>query len=151
MDNTELENLLETTLKGMGCALYDVAFLKENKRDILRISIKALEGPTSLDICEEASLLISPLLDVHAPFKNAYTLEVSSIGLERSLSKLKHFKLSIGDLVECKTIENTRLKGVIQAVNGSSILLQCAEGLEDLPFENIKKAKTIFEFNTAKP
>ncbi|WP_104749573.1 ribosome maturation factor RimP [Helicobacter cynogastricus] len=149
MDISQLEILLENTLQGMGCALYDVAFLKENQTDILRISIKSLKGPTSLDVCQEASLLISPLLDVHAPLAGSYTLEVSSMGLERTLSKRRHFELSIDELIECKTLNNTRLRGTLEALKGENILLNIEGATQSLPLAQIKKAKTIFEFEKA--
>ncbi|WP_104625065.1 ribosome maturation factor RimP [Helicobacter felis] len=146
MDTSQLETLLENTLQSIGCALYDVAFLKENQTDILRISIKALEGPTSLDVCQEASLLISPLLDVHAPIAGSYTLEVSSMGLERTLSKRRHFELSIGELIECRILDNTRLRGTLEALEGENILLNIEGTTQSLPLAQIKRAKTIFEF-----
>ncbi|MFC3847234.1 ribosome maturation factor RimP [Helicobacter baculiformis] len=145
-----LEPLLENTLQSMDCALYDVALLKENQRDILRISIKALKGPTTLDTCQEASLLISPLLDVHANMPGAYTLEVSSMGLERALSKLRHFALSIGDLVEVRTLDHQRFKGVVQEVQGDVIVFRLEEEIKHVPFAQIKKAKSVFEFEKVK-
>ncbi|WP_120953279.1 ribosome maturation factor RimP [Helicobacter sp. L8] len=145
-----LEPLLERTLQGMGCALYDVALLKENQRDILRISIKALQGPTTLDTCQEASLLISPLLDVHANMPGSYCLEVSSMGLERTLSKLRHFALSIGDLVEVRTVQNERFRGVVGTLEGEVIVFETQGALKRVPLAQIKKAKTIFEFGKAR-
>ncbi|GLH58622.1 ribosome maturation factor RimP [Helicobacter ailurogastricus] len=150
MDVLALEEVLEKTLEGIDCALYDVVFLKENQTDILRISIKALNGPTSLDVCQEASLLLSPLLDVHAPNLGPYTLEVSSMGLERTLSKPRHFALSLGALLECKLVDNTRLKGVLESAQGQEIVLNIEGVLTPLSLDKIKKAKTIFEFEKAK-
>ncbi|WP_286349461.1 ribosome maturation factor RimP [Helicobacter felistomachi] len=150
MDTLELEKLLEKTLEGIDCALYDVAFLKENQTDILRISIKALNAATSLDVCQEASQLISPLLDVHAPNLESYTLEVSSMGLERTLSKPRHFALSIGDLIECRLSNNTRIRGVLESAQGAEIMLNIEGTPTPLSLEQIKKAKTIFEFGKAK-
>ncbi|BCZ16875.1 Ribosome maturation factor RimP [Helicobacter sp. NHP19-003] len=150
MDILELEKLLEKTLEGINCTLYDVAFLKENQTDILRVSIKACDRPTSLDVCQEASLLISPLLDVSAPSLKAYTLEVSSMGLERTLSKPRHFALSIGDLIECRLSDNTRIRGVLESAQGQEIVLNTEGTLTPLSLDKIKKAKTIFEFGKAK-
>ncbi|BDQ27780.1 ribosome maturation factor RimP [Helicobacter heilmannii] len=150
MDTLELEQLLKKTLEGINCALYDVAFLKENRTDILRISIKALDRPTSLDVCQEASLLISPLLDVRMPGLKDYTLEVSSMGLERTLSKPRHFALSIGELLECKLVDNTRIRGVLESAQGQEIVLNMEGTPTSLILAQIKKAKTIFEFGKAK-
>ncbi|WP_104694953.1 ribosome maturation factor RimP [Helicobacter salomonis] len=142
----DLEPLLEATLQSIDCTLYDVTLLKENQRDILRISIKSLKGPTTLDTCQEASLLISPLLDVHASMPGAYSLEVSSMGLERTLSKLRHFELSIGDLVEVRTSQNERFKGVVQGVEGDEITFTIQDTSKRIPLAQIKKAKSVFEF-----
>lgn len=150
MNLQELEKLLEATLKSIDCVLYDVAFLKQDQSDILRISIKSLKGPTSLDVCQEASLLLSPLLDVHDPMQGSYTLEVSSMGLERSLSKLRHFALSIGDLIEVRTLDHERFQGVIQEVQGDEIVFKLQDESKHVRFDRIKKAKSVFEFGKAK-
>ncbi|CCF80486.1 COG0779: clustered with transcription termination protein NusA [Helicobacter bizzozeronii CCUG 35545] len=148
MDLQKLEELLESTLKSMGCALYDVALLKENQQDILRISIKALQGPTSLEVCEQASLLISPLLDVHDFMPSSYTLEVSSMGLERTLTKPRHFALSVGDLVEVRTLEKESFKGLIAGLEGENVILNIEGTLKTFPLSQLKKVKSVFEFGS---
>ncbi|WP_104758994.1 ribosome maturation factor RimP [Helicobacter bizzozeronii] len=148
MDLQKLEELLESTLKSMGCALYDVALLKENQQDILRISIKALQGPTSLEVCEQASLLISPLLDVHDFMPSSYTLEVSSMGLERTLSKPRHFELSVGDLVEVRTLEKESFQAVVAGLEGEGVLFDRQGTIQHLPLSQLKKVKSVFEFGS---
>ncbi len=54
----------------------------------------------TLDDCEAVSRLLSPILDVEEPVSGKWFLEVSSPGLERKLTKPRHFALSVGELVK---------------------------------------------------
>lgn len=109
----------------------------------------------SLQDCEAFSMALSPLLDVELPSQEKYFLEVSSPGLERVLKKPQHFVYSIGEELEIKSKQNTHSQGLLLASSDRSgqvgALLLCTEdsqryGIEFIPFENIKKAKTIFRF-----
>lgn len=108
----------------------------------------------SLQDCEAFSMALSPLLDVELPSQEKYFLEVSSPGLERILKKPQHFVYSIGEEIEITSRQNIHLQGLLLAsnVNGEvGALLLCTEYLQQyriefVPFENIKKAKTIFRF-----
>lgn len=108
----------------------------------------------SLQDCEAFSMALSPLLDVELPSQEKYFLEVSSPGLERVLKKPQHFVYSIGEEIEITSRQNIHLQGLLLAsnVNGEvGALLLCTEYLQQyriefVPFENIKKAKTIFRF-----
>ena len=94
--------LVTPLLEQHGFELYDVELLKEGGQTILRVSIDKDGGITSDDTAEICRLL-SDRIDKERDFiTTAYTLEVSSPGLTRPLTKPVHFLKSIGRDVEFK-------------------------------------------------
>ncbi|WP_095225542.1 ribosome maturation factor RimP [Helicobacter sp. 12S02634-8] len=142
----ELETKLEATIESLGYMLYDIAFLKENDTDILRVSICVKDGNITLDQCQEVSEMISPLLDVYDPFSSQYALEVSSPGIERLLKTPRHFKLSIGEGVSVKTDTKEEFEATIKEVNTQGVTFMLSDKEQFYPFESLKKVKTLFKW-----
>ena len=82
-------------------SIWDVEFKKEGKSSILRVYIDK-EGGASIDDCEQVSLALSERLDAEDPISSAYSLEVSSAGLDRKLKRESDFLAYIGHLVDVK-------------------------------------------------
>ena len=85
-----VRELLTPTAETMGYELWDVEFVREGARRILRITIDKPEG-IDIDDCEAYHRAIDPLLDEADPIDSAYYLEVSSPGSERDLKYHFHF------------------------------------------------------------
>ena len=81
-----LLNILEPAIEGLGYEVVELEF----HSGIVRVFIDRPEGVT-LDDCERVSRQVSGLLDVEDPIPGAYTLEVSSPGLDRPLRKTADF------------------------------------------------------------
>ena len=96
------EELLEPILKRFDFDLWDVEYVKEGGEYYLRAFIDK-EGGITIDDCVDVSRELSDLLDVADFIEEAYTLEVSSPGLTRTLKKDREFEKSIGRAVELKT------------------------------------------------
>ena len=73
-----------------GVKFYGTQTQKTGDNLIFRVFITK-DGGVTLDDCVKVSELISPILDVNPPVSGKYYLEVSSPGLERILSDLRHF------------------------------------------------------------
>ena len=85
-----------------GVQLWDVEFEKEGGQHMLTVSIDA-DGGVDIDQCEAVSRALDPLLDAKEfDTLPAYTLCVSSAGLERRLKKPEHFEQCMGAMVEIK-------------------------------------------------
>ncbi len=84
-----------------GVEVYDVEYVKEGAQRYLRVYI---DSPDGIDIeqCEAMSRALDPALDESDPIKEAYILEVSSVGLDRPLKKEKDFHYFMGEKVEVK-------------------------------------------------
>lgn len=147
-----LENDISALVSSMDLALYDTAIVNENSETIYRVSVMSneiIDGKrkgVSLDSCVDLTHLLSPLLDVTPPVSGEYRLEVGSPGIERKLSSLKHFEMSIGDNVHITTKEKTKISGVIKAVEGSQIIVDTDDASTSINFCDISKAKTYFEW-----
>ncbi len=88
-------------VKEVGVELYDVEYVKEGGVWYLRIFIDTEEG-VDIEQCEAVSRLLDPALDQADPIKEAYYLEVSSVGLDRPLKKEKDFVRFMGEDIEVK-------------------------------------------------
>lgn len=136
--------------------IYDIDFLKEDERHILRISITKKapmqnlsskdSNAVSLQDCQTLSELLSPLLDVENINMDNYHLEVSSPGLERILKKPKHYAFSLGETISLKLTDKSTLQGILCDVSDTHITLLVEKEQISIPFESIKKAKVVFEF-----
>ncbi|HEX7511140.1 MAG TPA: ribosome maturation factor RimP [Chitinivibrionales bacterium] len=91
----ELTPIIEEKLRFMRLFLHEIKYFRAGKRGVLRVFIDKPGGVTIED-CEQVSNSLSVLLDVENFSDQPYTLEVSSPGLDRLLTKEQHFKMVIG-------------------------------------------------------
>ena len=93
--------LAEPLADELGCWVWDVEYVKEGARKILRITIDSEEG-IDINLCEKLHRAIDPLLDEADPIEEAYYLEVCSPGVERELRTQIHIDACEGWDVEVK-------------------------------------------------
>ena len=137
-----LEELLETTLKGMGYELVEVEQLAHSK--LLRIFVDK-EGGISIEDCVAISNHLSRLLAVENI--NYGRLEVSSPGLDRPLRKEADFLRFKGETVKLKLRIPVRGQrnyvGVLREVNDGIIKLEVEGKLLDLELSDLGKARLV--------
>lgn len=85
----------------MNFSVVDVEYKKEGEERILRVYIDK-EGGVGLDDCELFSRALEEIIDKKDPIPEAYSLEVSSPGLDRQLKKEREFLHYLGRQVEVK-------------------------------------------------
>ncbi len=141
------ERTLQNLLNECGVTLYDTEIVNENDHTIYRIYITGDKAIT-LEKCSEVTKIISPIIDLDPPVDREYFLEVSSPGIDRKLSTLKHFKYSIGELVKLKLQDGTKIKAKLLGVENENILVFDKTDKENkkIPFSEILKARTYFEW-----
>ncbi|MCD6188393.1 MAG: ribosome maturation factor RimP [Desulfuromusa sp.] len=155
---TELvERLIQPLLEDLGCELVDLEYQREQRGWILRVFLDK-EGGINLDDCAAASREISSLLDVENIISTAYSLEVSSPGIERPLKKPQDFIRFSGQLVKIKTLDaidpDTSGKnrktfiGTLSGFEGDEVLLllKNATAVSRIPLQQIDKANLKYEF-----
>jgi ribosome maturation factor RimP len=146
MDKKTLKKIIEDC----GVSLYDTQITSEGEQKIFRVFISHPDG-INLDQCTKVTKIISPILDIDPPMSGKYTLEVSSPGIDRQLTKIENFENSINDLVKLKIqtdSDNEKIKAKILKVEDKQIFVYDKTNKEDrvINFANIIKAKTYFEW-----
>lgn len=140
----------EPILAAEGLELLDVEYLREHGDWVLRLFIdKAEGGNIGLDDCERGSRAVETALDVEDVVPQAYSLQVSSPGLERPLKKPVHFQKAVGQRVKVKTfgpllgVEPPRknFAGVLKGIEGEAVTV-AVEGAGEfrIPLKDIAKA-----------
>lgn len=117
--------LAEPVCEQAGVALWDVEFEKEGGQYMLTVTIDRDEG-VDIDHCETVSRALDPMLDAKEfASMPAYTLCVSSAGLERRLKKPAHFEKFLGHTVEVKfykPIDGAKtIEGVLAAYDNGCV------------------------------
>jgi ribosome maturation factor RimP len=90
------------------------------------------------------------VLDVEDPIPGQYTLEVSSPGLDRPLSRREDFERFAGNVIRvqlARSLDGQRkFKGLLKGVEGGSVLLEIDGELARLPIESIERARLVPDF-----
>ncbi|MBI4401603.1 MAG: ribosome maturation factor RimP [Nitrospirae bacterium] len=88
-------------VRALGLELVEVECVGQGARTILRVCIDKPGGVTLSD-CEQVHLSLGHALDVEDPIPHAYTLEVSSPGLDRPLKRREDYRRALGQQVSIK-------------------------------------------------
>lgn len=142
-----LESKIEAMVKPLGVELYDTELTQEHGRDIFRVYITSKKG-VSLDKCEEVSRLISPLLDVDEPTHKEYFFEVSSPGIERKLTKPRHFASAVGEKAKVKLMDGTTFRGMLKSCEEDVVTIEDTDEAFTFHIQDVKSAKTFFDWDS---
>jgi ribosome maturation factor RimP len=144
----------ERTARGHGCEVFDVQFRRESHGWVLRVLLDRPEsdgqGGVTVEDCRLVSQDLSAVLDVEDPIDRAYTLEVSSPGLDRPLRGVEDYvrfrgrlvKIVTGEAIDGQNAHRGRLGGVESGV----VLLETAKEVRRIPFAAISRGKLEVEF-----
>ena len=149
MQRHHLADIIEPVVEALGFETVRILTIGDSN-PVLQIMIDYPDGlkEITVDDCAVASRALSKELDEKDPIDNRYTLEVSSPGLDRPLTKLEHFARYINYTVKLETLEpidkRKRFKGIIKNVSPESVISLEMDGTTyQLPFDNILKAKIV--------
>ena len=134
-----------------GLEIVEVQLLGGGGARVLRIFIDKPEGVTHAD-CETISQNVGTILDVEDVIPGArYTLEVSSPGVERKLTKPRDFERFVGQKVKValrQPIENQRhFMGTLKSFAEGILTLEPSPGKSvQFPLDQVEKANLKFEW-----
>ena len=140
-----IEDIVSPTIVGMGYELVRVAMSKSGAT--LQLMIEPADGrPMDVEDCATLSRALSAVLDVEDPVPTAYTLEVSSPGIDRPLTRPKDFERWTGHLARLETEApidgRRRFKGTLLGMDGDTVKLRLEDGAETgVPFSALSRAK----------
>ena len=139
---TQIYEMVKPIADELNYEIYHIEYVKENGEYYLRIYIEK-EGGITLNDCEALSRRVSDLMDEKDPIAEAYFLEVSSPGLNRTLFTEAHYKRFVGREVMvklAKAIDGKKsIKGILKEVNEENIIVE-TDTLISIPKEKIKSA-----------
>ena len=141
-----LAEIITPVIEGLGFELVRVR-LMGGKTRILQIMADRPEGGIVVDDCARISTAVSAVLDVEDPIEDNYTLEVSSPGIDRPLTRLKDFDTWAGYEARLETFElidgRRRFKGTLAGTEGDEVLIEIEEGTIGLQFDWLSDAKLL--------
>jgi len=158
VDLGKIRAIAERVAKSEGMTWVEVELKGGAKNALLRVYVDKPEGVSHAD-CQNISEQLSAILDVEDPFPDRYTLEVSSPGLDRKLSKpsdFEHFTGRRARLVLREPLPDSDqkvLEGRLAGFESGRVRFEPdrrpgradAGEVRDVDFENITKAQLIVE------
>lgn len=128
-----------------GMEIVDIQFRREGTRGgrVLRLYLDKKGGP-NVDDLTRVSRRLGELLDAQDAVDGAYTLEVSSPGINRPLKKLEHFERFVGKRIRVRTYEmidgRRSFLGILQTVSEGQITVQQEGKIYRIPLSIIEKS-----------
>ena len=126
------EALLAPITEAHGVTIYDVEYVKESEGQVLRAYIDKKPDGVTIDDCEAVSRAFSDALDAEDFIPDAYTLEVSSPGLDRPLRSTRDFLRQKGRTLRLGLSEaiggRKALSGKLLDANDDAVTLEVARG-----------------------
>jgi ribosome maturation factor RimP len=145
-----LAKIVQPAIEGMGFELVRLR-LMGGKRITLQIMAERADGGMEVEDCARLSRAVSAVLDVEDPIEREYSLEVSSPGIDRPLTRLQDFARWEGYEARLETSEmidgRKRFKGTLAGIDGNEVLIDIddpnVEGAIGLQFDWLADAKLV--------
>ena len=148
-DTTSLENFLRPIVGQFGCDLEAADIAPAGRRRLLRVLVDR-DGGISLDDVADVTRAISKALDADDIMGDgAYTLEVSSPGVDRPLTLPRHWRRNVSRLVAVTLTAGDKLTGRIKSASEEAAELDVDGTRQTVAYADVAKAKIQIEFNRA--
>jgi ribosome maturation factor RimP len=148
-EDRNLLQLLEPVAEAEGFEIVRLRLMAGQSRRLQIMAERPADGDLSIDECARLSRAFSAVLDAADPIEGEYTLEVSSPGVDRPLTRLKDFETYAGleaRLELDRLVENRkRFKGEVAGIDGDNVCLDLEGETETalIPFAWISEAKLV--------
>ena len=138
----DISAAITPALEALGFYLEDVTIISAGRRSMLTIIV---DGDThlSLDQVTSATKAIGEIVEsIQSLGETPFTLEVTSPGLDRPLTKVRHWQKNITRLVKVVLLDGSEIKGRIKDVNEVSATVD----EKNINYSDIKRATLEVEF-----
>jgi len=146
----DVETCLEEMVEQTDLELVDVEYRRESSGWVLRVYIDK-KGGVQFEDCSRISSQLGDIIEVKDIIPVAYSLEVTSPGVNRPLKKEQDFIKVIGETVKLKTrtLLNNRknFKGVLKDIKNGMLLIDSDGKALSIPYCDVKKANLEYNFN----
>ncbi|MGM0461210.1 MAG: ribosome maturation factor RimP [Fibrobacterota bacterium] len=141
----KIEDSIQETARSRGALISDIKYFSAGGNRILRIIADTAEGIT-LDECAAISRDVSAYLDSQDFSTTPYTLEVSSPGIDRCLTKKREFEQCIGKDLRLRKKDyakksDSRARGTLLSIDDNTLVLKTKDGEERVSIDNILSGK----------
>lgn len=160
---TRVRDAAQRVAESHGLTIFDLQFRRESIGWVLRVMVdrpwEAAKGPETpdqavgIEDCQRVSHDLSALLDVEddlgAALERAYTLEVSSPGLDRPLREEADYRRFVGRLAKIVTAPldgQSSFAGRLSGVEDGAVVLVEGRRTHRVPLSAIKRARLDVEF-----
>ena len=141
-ENAELERTIERRLSGFDPRIELIA-VEHPAAEALRIYVDHPDG-VDLALCERVTAELRDLLE-------RYTLEVSSPGEDRPLTKPEHFRRFLGSRVRVRTLDaiegQRNFTGTLRAADDATVSLDAEAGEVTIPLAGIRRSNLVPELS----
>jgi ribosome maturation factor RimP len=149
--------IAERVAASRGLTVWEIQSRRETTGHVVRVFIDrpgpaaSPEDSVSIEDCEEVNREMSTILDVEDPLPFAYTLEVSSPGLDRPLrgeDDYRRFAGRLAKLVVSEAVDNQKaFEGRLRGLDTGDVLLEAPNGrMHRLPLRLITRGRLEVEF-----
>ena len=153
----QIRAIAERVAASRGLTVWDIQSRRETTGHVVRVFIDrpgpaaTPEDSVSIEDCEQVNREMSTILDVEDPLPFAYTLEVSSPGLDRPLrgeEDYRRFSGRLAKVVVKEAVDNQKaFEGRLRGLEAGAVLLEAPNGrMHRLPLALITRARLEVEF-----
>src|SRR5262245_52985836 len=158
----QIRSIAERVAASRGLTVWEIQSRRETSGHVVRVFIDrpgpaaTPEESVSIEDCEQVNREMSTILDVEDPLPFAYTLEVSSPGLDRPLrgeDDYRRFAGRLAKVVVSEAVDNQKaFEGRLQGVENEDVILSAPNGrIHRLPLRLITRARLEVEFRESGP
>jgi ribosome maturation factor RimP len=146
-DSSRITDELRDPLAAMGLDLEAVELTPGGKKRVLRVAVDKDGGVTLDDIAEATRAVSAQLDDGELMGEQAYTLEVTSRGVDRPLTEPRHWRRNHDRLVRADLRDGGQVTGRIGPSDDAGVTLEVSGAQRRVAYDDIAKALVQIEFN----
>jgi ribosome maturation factor RimP len=145
---SNITEVLNPAVTRAGFILEEVKVTPIGKRRLVSVVVDCENRNPSLDEVTVVSKEVSSILDSYSQLgETPFTLEVTTPGIDRPLTELRHWRKNVGRLVKITPIDGEKYIARIMAVNPRDVQLEIKGKEAIIPFTGISRAYIEVEFN----
>ena len=147
IDTNGIAQMIEPSLAAMGYRLVRVVVTSGRRATLQIMAERSDEVPMTVDDCALISRSVSALLDVADPIAGAYTLGVSSPGIDRPLVRPEDYDRFRGFEARIELAQaiggRKRFRGRLLGTAGGEVRLAAESGETRLPLAAVARARLV--------
>jgi len=141
-----VHDALEPVVIAAGYDLEDVSVTAAGRRSVVRVVVDG-DGGVDLDAVAEVSRVVSAVLDESDVMGTAsYVLEVTSPGVDRPLTQLRHWRRAVGRLVSVAVDDTGTVVGRVRDADDAGVTLDIDGETQQLPLDRLGPGHVQVEF-----